>query len=89
MRTFHERTFHVGVLQPETVCPHHVTCPENVYLEIPCPYHFVPIRDAVNFFRVIVKYGPKRRGDCRSALRLHGDQYRNFENTSMTDRMYL
>ena len=81
--------FTSGFLQPETLCPRRVKCPDNVSLEIPFPYQSVPLGAAVVFIRVIVKYGPKRRGDGRSALSLTGIRNRNFENTSMTYIMYL
>jgi len=54
MHMFHDHKFHDGVFyRPETLCPLRVTCPENVYLDVPRPFQFVPIAGLCEYFRVL------------------------------------
>jgi hypothetical protein len=53
VKTFYARTFYVGISQiPETECPRHVACPENVYLETLYPCRYVPTRGGVNHHEI-------------------------------------
>jgi len=66
----------MGFCTPETGCRRRATCPHIVYIEINFPYLFLQIRDCGGF--VVVKYGPKHRGDGRGALFLYVNQMQNF-----------
>ena len=74
----------------ETVCPRRVTCPESLYSEIPCP---LSVRTHTG--RREVNFGlwsnmDRIDGVVTGPLFVFtGITYRNFEITSMRDRMYM
>jgi len=66
MSTFHDGTFDVGIFAHLKLdaCHMHEKCYEILYLEIRCPYLYVPIRDGVSRLREIWTETSGRR-KCR------------------------